>query len=220
MNDEVEIDVLALLRKNWVVLLVVTLVVGLLTFALSWLLPNKYTASTAMYVLAQKEEDGSTSPTQSDFSTAQLIANDISRLIDSTRVKNDVASALGFEDIEDYEIKVGSDATSRVITVDVTSTDAETVAQVANEIVSKVSQVATDAMRLESIYVVDDAVTPDEPSGPNRIQLGIIGALVGLVLTFAVIVVRDMVDTRVRTSNELEEIVGVPVVGHFPDVVR
>jgi capsular polysaccharide biosynthesis protein len=42
---------------------------------------------------------------------------------------------------------------------------------------------------------------------------------VGLVLTFAVIVVRDMVDTRVRTSNELEEIVGVPVVGHFPDVV-
>lgn len=40
--------------------------------------------------------------------------------------------------------------------------------------------------------------------------------LAGLFLAVAFVVVEDMVNTRVRSQEELEELVGLPVMGRIP----
>jgi capsular polysaccharide biosynthesis protein len=45
-----------------------------------------------------------------------------------------------------------------------------------------------------------------------------VGVFAGLFLAVAIVIIRDMLDTRVRNGGEAEQIVNVPVVGHFPAI--
>jgi len=89
-------------------------------------------------------------------------------------------------------------------------------ADVANAVVEDVNDVAGEIMNIDSVNVIDPATAPGGPSGPNRRLYVMTGAMAGLFAAVAIVVLRDLLDTRVRDGNEAEEIVGVPVVGHFP----
>ncbi len=64
--------------------------------------------------------------------------------------------------------------------------------------------------------VVDQAQTPESPSGPKRPLYVAVAFLAGFFLAVAFVVVEDMVNTRVRSQEELEELVGLPVMGRIP----
>ena len=209
-------ELFGLLRKNLVLVIVLPLVAGIAAFAVALFLPNEYTASTTMYVLSRDESKEDVTLTQQDLSAGQMLTNDVSTLIKSDRVKNDVAQKLGLPNLNSYKLNVTSSTTTRVLTLAVTGPDPEVAAQVANSTVEVVSKVASDVMRLQSVNAIDAATAPNAPSGPRRVLIGLVGALAGLFLAIAIVVIRDMLDTRVRDGVEAEEIVGVPVVGHFP----
>ena len=95
----VEIDLAELFRKNIVLLIVATIVVGAIAFGASYLIPNEYTASTSMYVLIHGQKDtktdAKTSLSSTDLRTAQMVASDVTVILKSNRVANDVAQRLG-----------------------------------------------------------------------------------------------------------------------------
>lgn len=218
MEDEIEIDLFGLLSQNIMLLVVATIVGGLLAFGVSMLLPNEYTASTTMYVLSRNDAEDSASLTSQDLSLAQMITTDVTTILKSDRVKADVMNALGLDSLAGYTFNVTNTSNTRVITLSVTGKDPEKAAQIANASVQTVSNVATEVMQLQSVNVIDEATTPTSPSGPRRLLIAGIGALAGLALAIGFVVIRDAADTRIRSGNEAEEIVGVPVVGHFPQV--
>lgn len=45
-----------------------------------------------------------------------------------------------------------------------------------------------------------------------------IGLLGGLFMAVAIVVVSDMLNTKVRDEEELEELLGLPVIGRIPAV--
>ena len=73
-------------------------------------------------------------------------------------------------------------------------------------------------MNVQSVNVIDAAVTPTTPSGPKRALYMAVAFLAGLFVAVVIVVVADMADTRVRNSKDAEEIADLPVVGHFPKV--
>ena len=176
---------------------------------------NKYTATTSMYILAQSGND-QTNSGYSDLTASQLIANDVATLLKSDSVVNSAAQKLGLKDLSDYSIDVTSETTSRVITLTVTGTDPADTAEVANALAAAVANVARDVKMADSINVIDEARTPDAPSGPNRPLYVAVAFLGGLFLAIAIVVLADMLNTRVRSSEELEEMLGIPVIGRMP----
>ena len=80
----------------------------------------------------------------------------------------------------------------------------------------QVSIVAQDVQVADSINVIDEAVAPDSPSGPNRPLYVAVAFMAGLFLAVAIVVLMDMLDTRVRSAEDAEELLGVPVVGRIP----
>lgn len=211
-------ELLGLLRKHIVLVIVLTLLGGAGTFGVSMLLPNEYTASTTMYVLSRNESAEDPSITQSDLSAGQMLTNDVATLIKSARVSKDVAQKVGLDNLNGYKLNVNSSSTTRVITLGVTGKDPEMAARIANAIVDEVSMVASQVMQIQSVNAIDSASTPTTPSGPRRLLFSAVGAMAGFFLAVAIVVIQDMLDTRVRSGEEAEEIVGVPVVGHFPAV--
>lgn len=210
------LELLQLMKKHLKLVVALPLACAVLTAAVCYLvLPNTYTASTSMYVLAKSGSE-SASSMQSDLSASQMLTNDVATLIKSDRVMKDTANALQMAGLSDYEISVESQTTTRVISLSVTGEDAPSTAIVANKLAENVSNVAQEVMNVQSVNVIDKAATPDSPSGPKRPMYVAVAFLAGLFMAIAIVVLMDMLNTRVRGAEEVEELLGLPVIGRIP----
>ncbi len=147
-----------------------------------------------------------------------MLANDVSTLLKSDRIAADTVKNLHLDSLKGYSTKFTSETTSRVITLSVTGSDPDTSAAIANEMASNVSKVAQQVMDVQSVNVIDQAVSPSSPSGPNRSMYIAVALLAGLFIAIAIVVVSDMLNTKVRNADEVEELLGLPVIGRMPAV--
>lgn len=212
------LELFKLLQKHLAMVIVLPVVLALATAGVSWgLMQNQYTATVSVYVLSSSSGEQNTIQ-NSDLSASQLIANDIAELANSDIVAERTAEELGMTSLAGYDISVNSSTTTRVIEISVESGEPQAAATVANKIAEVLSSVAQEVMGVESVNIVDEAKTPEAPSGPNRPMYTAVAFLAGLFLAVAIVVVMDMVNTRVRTPEEAEELLGVPVIGRIPKI--
>lgn len=213
------LELLHLLKRQLKLVVALPVVCALAMGAYSFLLmANVYTASTSMYVLAQQRDGSTSSSLSTDLSASQMISNDVSTLLTSDRVLSETAADLGMENLDDYDTTVTSETTSRVITLSVTGPDAQVAADIANSMVANVSQVAGEVMNVESVNSIDQASAPQGPSGPNRPLYVAVALMVGLFLAIAIVVLQDMLNTKVRGQEDVEELLGIPVIGRIPAI--
>lgn len=213
------LELLTLLRKHLKLVIMLPIVCMVAMGLASVLMMNDtYTATTDMYVLASSEGSNSSSALSSDLSASQMLTNDVATLLQSDRVMTDAADQLGLPNLRGYDITVTSESTTRVITLQVTSSDAQGSANVANALADCVSNVAQEVMNVESVNVIDEAPTPEAPSGPNRMLYVAVAAMAGLFTAVAIVVLMDVIDTRVRSAEDVEELLELPVIGRIPQM--
>lgn len=213
------LELLTLLRKHLKLVIMLPIVCMVAMGLASVLIMNDtYTATTDMYVLASSEGSNSSSALSSDLSASQMLTNDVATLLQSDRVMTDAADQLGLPNLRGYDITVTSESTTRVITLQVTSSDAQGSANVANALADCVSNVAQEVMNVESVNVIDEAPTPEAPSGPNRMLYVAVAAMAGLFAAVAIVVLMDVIDTRVRSAEDVEELLELPVIGRIPEM--
>lgn len=213
------LELLTLLRKHLKLVIMLPIVCMVAMGLASVLMMNDtYTATTDMYVLASSEGSNSSSALSSDLSASQMLTNDVATLLQSDRVMSDAADQLGLPNLRGYDITVTSESTTRVITLQVTSSDTQGSANVANALADCVSNVAQEVMNVESVNVIDEAPTPEAPSGPNRMLYVAVAAMAGLFAAVAIVVLMDVIDTRVRSAEDVEELLELPVIGRIPEM--
>ena len=211
------LELLHLLRKHLRLVVLLPVLCAVAMGAYSYLfMGNTYTASTSMYVLARNQDASSNTSLSTDLSASQMISNDVSTLLTSDRALAQTAEDLALPDLEDYDVSVTSETTSRVIGLSVTGPDPQTAADVANRLVANVSSIAQEVMSIESVNPIDQARAPEAPSGPNRPLYVAVALMAGLFLAVAIVVVEDMLNTKVRGEEEVEELLGIPVIGRIP----
>ncbi|MBS5450507.1 MAG: lipopolysaccharide biosynthesis protein [Coriobacteriia bacterium] len=210
------LELLQLLKRHLKLVIILPVLCAIAMGLYAYLvMDNQYTAKTSMYVLASQSEDASLN-LQTSLNASQMITNDVAALIKSDRVMGDAASELGLANLNGYDISVTSETTTRVLTLTVTGDDAQTAADIANAIAADVSDVAQEVMEVKSVNVVDEAITPDDPSGPNRKLYVAVALLAGLFVAVAIVVMQDMLNNKVRNAADAEELLGIPVLGQFP----
>lgn len=209
------LELIHLLRKHLRLVVALPLACALAMGVYSvFFMKNTYTASISMYVLAQSESSNSNLST--DLNASQMISNDVSTLLTSDRVLNQTAAQLGLEDLDGYDIAVSSETTSRVVGLSVTGADPQVAADIANAMVETVSEVAIEVMEVKSVNAIDQASAPAAPSGPNRTLYVAVALMAGFFMAVAIVVIADMLNTKVRSEEEVEELLGIPVVGRIP----
>lgn len=211
------LELLHLLRKHLKLVIILPLVCALAVGGYSFVaMKNTYTASVSMYVLVQRENSANATSLNSDLSASQMVTNDVATLLKSDRVIAETAKDLNMDSLRGYSTSVTSSTTSRVLTLQVTGTDPQRAADVANKMAEKVSGVAREVMSVDSVNVVDSAKVPTSPSGPKRPLYIAVGFLAGLFAAVAFVVIADMLNTKVRGEEDLEELLGIPVIGRVP----
>lgn len=212
------LELFQLLKNHLKLVIALPIIFALVTAVGSWIfLANTYTANVSMYVLANSSETQSNTSLSTDLSASQMITNDVSELIQSERVLNQAANQLGMSESElkGYDIKVTSSTTTRLITISVTGDTPNSAAAIANGIADTTNSVAQEIMNIEAVNVIDQAEVPTSPSGPPRTMYTAVAFLAGIFVAVAIVVLMDMINTRIRKPEEIEELLDIPVIGRI-----
>ena len=213
------LELLSLLRKNLKLVIALPVVFALAVAVYAFAaMPSVYTSEVSIYALTKTDSaiTGANGASYSDLNASQMLANDFAELVENKQIQEKAAKLCGLEDLEDYKLEVVSSTTSRVIKVDVTGADAAKSARIANALAAVVSKTSKQVMNLDAVNIISKAEVADVPSGPNRKMYVAVAFLAGLFLAIALVVLKDMLNTSIRSDEEIEELLGLPVVGRFP----
>lgn len=212
------LELLGLLRKHIRLVIALPIITAVACAAGTLLLPDQYTASSTMYVLSSDSNKGDSGVTNTDLSASQMLTNDVVSITKSDRVKAQVASNLGMSSLAGYSLEVESSTTTRVVTVSVTGANPQTAADIANEFVNVARQTSSNVIGSQVVNTIDTASAPMSPSGPKRPLYVAVAFVAGLLVAIFLVVLGDMVNVKVRTESDVEDLLGVTVIGHFPKI--
>lgn len=215
------LELLHIIRKHLKLVIILPICFAIVAALFCWIaMANTYTASVSMYVLANSSSNTNSSPVtlSTDLSASQMITNDVAELIRSERVLSETADALGMnkEELESYSVGVTSASDTRLITIEVTGHTPNSAAAIANGLANTTNTVAQEIMDIEAVNVIDEAAIPTSPSGPNRTLYVALALFAGVLVAIAIVVLLDMINTRIRKPEEIEDLLDIPVIGRIP----
>lgn len=222
-TKRVEIDVLALLQKLWtkkVFILFTAFYVAVFAFLGTYFfIQPTYTSSTRIYVVNQAD-DGKNLSAQ-DLQAGTFLTKDYKEIITS----NDVLS----EVIKDEKLNMTEADLAKMISVNIPtdtrlisiSVNAKT-GQDAQSLANKVRDVAAEKIKkvtkVEDVTTLEVAKLPDSPSSPNIKRNVALGAVLGGFLAIVGVLVREILDDRIRRPEDIEDALGLTLLGIVPDI--
>lgn len=224
-NTSIEIDILYLLKKLWqkkVLIIFSTILFGLIAFLISaFILKPTYTSSTRIYVANQTNENNSL--TAQDLQAGSYLVNDYKEIIMSDSVLTDVINreGLSFTPKElSSMINVVIPSNTRIITVSVRSRSSEEAQLLTNTLREVASEKIKQVTKVQDVTTIEEAKLPESPSSPNIRRNVLLGLLVGSFIAIVLILVLEILDDRVRRPEDVEEVLGLVLIGVVPDTEK
>lgn len=217
-------DYIRILHKNWAILLV-CLIAGLgAGAAYSFLQTPQYRSSTQLYVSVRSEGAATGDLVQGTTFARQIVTSYVD-VVPTSLVLQPVIDELGLDmSVSQLSARVTADAPLNTVLINITVTDqdAEMAARIADAAAASLSEAVRTTLEKPAteeapspvqITVVQPAVTPTAPSSPNIPMNVALGALLGLALGVGIAALRTVLDTRVRTLHDIEQITDSPILG-------
>lgn len=222
LNEMEEIDLLELFRavlKYIKLIIVLCILFGVGGFlGTKFLITPTYTASTSIYLTPQVSESGSLDY-NSQMANSKLVTN-VVNLMTQNNVMSEVAKDVGMENASSVKkcITVTNESNTEIITITATTTDPKLSKDIANDTVSTFTKTMQKNLNVRNIEVVDRAKLSYVPSGPNIKKNTMLATMVGFVLGVGYAVLRFLFDNRLRTKEEAEKYLGIPVFCEIPEL--
>lgn len=222
-KDLIQLDIMLLLRRIWekkVLIVLVTLIFTAVSLAVSiFLVTPQYSSTTKVYVVNQTKDEKKAITTQ-DVQLGSLLVKDYKEIILSNKVMEEAAEKSG-TDLTTKELakKVSVEAPkdTRIISITVQDKDP----QVASDLANTVKEVSADQIKevtkIEDVTTLEEAKAANSPSSPNIPRNGILATALGFILAVAGVVLFELLDDRVKRAEDIEETMGLVLLGVVPD---
>lgn len=220
-NASIEIDVLYLLRKLWsrkFFIIFIALVVGTIALLGSvFLIKPKYTSTTRIYVVSRTAD----SITNQDLQAGSYLVKDYQEVITSNEVLSSVIDkkklSLTPNELSSM-ISVTIPTDTRVISISVEDDNAQEATTIANTVREVAAEKIKAVTKVDDVTTLEAAEVPKEPSSPNIKRNTLIGVIAGGVLAVISIIILEILDDRVRRPEDIEDVLGLPLLGIVPDI--
>ena len=222
-KDLIQLDIMLLLRRIWekkVLIVLVTLLFTVASLAVSiFVITPQYSSTTKVYVVNQTKDEKKAITTQ-DVQLGSLLVKDYKEIILSNKVMEDAAekSGTGITAKElAKKVSVEAPKDTRIISITVQDKDP----QVASDLANTVKEISAD--QIKEVTKIDDVTTLEEakaatsPSSPNILKNGILATALGFILAVAGVVLFELLDDRVKRAEDIEETMGLVLLGVVPD---
>ena len=220
-----ELDLKELLQIFWekklqiILIIAIFAVVGII-YTLTFVTP-KYAAKTSLLLATNSSSvnTGSSSITTTDITLNSKLVSTYSKLVKSDKVIRNVISNLSLNmDENDLKNSVSVAATedTEFIEISVKNEDPVLATKIANEMSKVFIENVKEFYKVENVHVVDAAEVPQSPYNVNHIKDVIIFAFVGAVIAVSYVLVSNMLDTTIKSEDDIEKIFKQTVLATMP----
>ena len=223
-----EIDLKELFEIFWhkklqiILIVLIFMVIGVI-YSVGFVTPM-YSSSTTL-VLAGTSSSADENQISETITTTDLTINSklvatYSELVKSKNILGQVISNLGIKVNEDdlrKNVNVTSVEDTELIEITVSNENPEYAAKIANEIAKVFEEkIAGEIYNINNVHIVDEATVETEPSNVNHLKNIVIFAFIGAVVAVMYVLIANMLDTTVKTQEDIEKSIKIPVLASIP----
>lgn len=217
-NNEIDLMEIfgALMSKLWI-MIICGILFGALAFLYSYGLKTPmYTSTTSVYILNKRTDSQLNA---NDTALAAQLAKDYQKLIKSRTVVENVIEKCELDTnvgTLSGRIVVAQEADTRIINISVKDANPNEAQRIANEVRNIAAEHIKNVTDVEAVNVVDYANLPAAPSEPNVKKITLLGIILGVFLSAAIIVVVYLLDDTIKTSDDVEKYLGLSTLALIP----
>ena len=225
-NQAVEIDVFAMLKTLWkrkFSIVLVALVFAIAAFGYSAFLAKKeYQSTSRIYVVSRQNQDNN-ALTNSDLQAGAYLVKDYREIILSQNVLSQAIEELKLDMTPaelSKKISVSVPTDTRILSITAKDGDPKEAARIANGLRNVAAAKIISVTKVSDVTTLDEAEVPQSPSSPNIRRNVLLGFIAGAGLMVVLMVVVEVLDDRVKRPEDIEELMGLTLLGIVPDIKK
>ena len=204
-------------KKIWVIGLITILSV-LIGLIYSIGIKTPMYKSTTSVILASNQ-----TITQSDLTLYQKLINTYTQIVTSKNVINDTIKDLSLN--YDYEalkknVSVNAVTDTEIIKIAVADENAQMARNISDTIAKNFKEEVANIYNLTNVSVLDQAEVSNTPYNHNIIKETLIYTAVGIILGIGLLFIRYYFDKNIKTKEEVEEKIKLPIMGAVRDCLK
>ena len=223
-QNTMEIDVFHLFKILWkrkILIALVAIVAGALAFAYSaFIVKPEFTSTTRIYVVNRNQGD-KPGLTNQDLQAGSYLVKDYREIILSQDVLEKVTSNLKLDLSPKNlasKVKVTVPVDTRIVSISVNDRVPEEASRIANSLREVAAEKIISITRVSDVTTLEEARPAIAPSSPNIRRNTIIGLLGGTVFTVIAVLIVELVDTRVKRPEDIEDVMQIALLGVVPNL--
>ncbi|HES9456825.1 TPA: capsular biosynthesis protein CpsC [Streptococcus pneumoniae] len=222
-QNTIEIDVFQLFKTLWqrkLMILLVALVTSAGAFAYStFIVKLEYTSTTRIYVVNRNQGD-KPGLTNQDLQAGTYLVKDYREIILSQDALEKVATNLKLDmpaKTLASKVQVAVPADTRIVSISVKDKQPEEASRIANSLREVAAEKIVAVTRVSDVTTLEEARPATTPSSPNVRRNSLFGFLGGAVVTVIAVLLIELLDTRVKRPEDVEDVLKIPFLGLVPD---
>ena len=225
-NQAVEIDVFSMLKTLWkrkFSIVLVALVFAIAAFGYSAFLAKKeYQSTSRIYVVSRQNQDNN-ALTNSDLQAGSYLVKDYREIILSQNVLSQAIEELKLDMTPaelSKKISVSVPTDTRILSITAKDGNPKEAARIANGLRNVAAEKIIAVTKVSDVTTLDEAEVPQSPSSPNIRRNVLLGFIAGAGLMVVLMVVVEVLDDRVKRPEDIEELMGLTLLGIVPDIKK
>lgn len=222
-HNQVEVDVLSLLRTVWkwkFLVLFFSLLTAILALGYSlYVATPMYQSTTRIYVVNRQQQDNP-GLTNQDLQAGTYLVKDYKEIILSQDVMNRVVSNLELDLSTSQltsKINVTVPADTRIVSISVQDESAEEAARIVNGVRQAAADKIIEVTKVSDVTTLEEGQVNSQPVSPNIRRNVLLGFIAGGALMVMIVLVAEIMDDRVKRPEDVEEMMGLPLLGVVPE---
>ena len=212
-------EILQIIYKRLWFIILVTLVCIISSGIISiFVLDSIYEASTTLMV-SKTRDDQSSNLQYNDILMNQKLVKTYSEIVKSNRVLEKVIEQLDLDmttgDLRN-KIQVSSVSDTEIIRIAVQDKDPNFATELANSIAVVFMGEIGSIMKMDNVQFIDPAKVPIDPVKPRPLLNIAIAAVLGVMISVFIVFLVEYFDNTVKTVDDVENKLGLPVLGSIP----
>lgn len=208
-------------RKVYIALITIIFILMGIVYTLTMVTP-KYKSTTKL-ILAKIEtttEKNKDSITQADVTLNQKLLPTYSALVKTQSVLRPVIQNLNIDDITETKVEKNISIRlvddSEILEITITNESPEYAALIANEVAKVFTEQVGEIYGINNVSIVQKAEVPNAPYNINHTKDVVIFAFIGIVVAAVYVLVANMLDTTIKTSEDIDKHTKLTVLAEIP----
>ena len=219
MNEQLSVmNVVDILLRKWYVLFIAAIIGGLSAYIFTDVfMQPMYGASTTLYVNASNKKVEEIS--NANITASQQLVNTYAEILKARdfleKISRDVDHKYTATEIKEMLTMTAVNGTE-VLSVLVKGTDKDDVYKIAQRLAAYATDELKNVVGAGSVTILETPLEPQIPISPNVRANTLIGVLLGILVAGLFIIVLELLDTRIKSSEDFADNYEEPLLGEIP----